>query len=96
MTARSQAGAEMRTGRARQEPGSRRTTHLLTVDWARCTGQGVCAAALGERIDLDTWGYPTGVTTRGQPIPAGLVGAARLAVASCPAAALRLTRDTGA
>lgn len=70
-----------------------RTTHVLSVDWARCTGQGVCAAALGERIDLDTWGYPTGVSTRGQDIPAGLAAAARLAVASCPAAALRLVRS---
>ncbi len=71
---------------------SRRDVRLLTVDWARCSGQGVCAAALGERIDLDSWGYPVGVSTRGRAIPRGLVGAARLAVSSCPAAALRLTR----
>ena len=96
MSARSQAGTGVRTGGAGRETRPTRTTHVLTVDWARCTGQGVCAAALGERIDLDSWGYPTGVTTRGQPIPAGLVGAARLAVSSCPAAALRLTRGTGA
>lgn len=69
-----------------------RTSHVLSVDWTRCTGQGVCAAALAERIDLDTWGYPTGVSTRGQAIPDSLVMAARLAVSSCPAAALRLTR----
>ncbi len=62
------------------------------MDWTRCTGQGVCAAALGERIDLDDWGYPTGVSTRGVRVPRGLVGAARLAVSSCPAAALRLHR----
>lgn len=77
------------TGRTRDAV---RTAHVLTIDWARCSGQGVCAAALGERIDLDTWGYPTGVSTRGQAIPDGLVLAARLAVASCPAAALRLSR----
>jgi ferredoxin len=69
-----------------------RSSHVLSVDWTRCTGQGVCAAALGERIDLDTWGYPTGVSTRGQAIPDSLVMAARLAVSSCPAVALRLTR----
>ncbi len=68
-----------------------RTSHVLSVDWTRCTAQGVCAAALGERIDLDTWGYPTGVSSRGQAIPDGLVRAARLAVSSCPAAALRLS-----
>lgn len=66
--------------------------HILTVDWARCVGHGVCAAAIGERIDLDTWGYPIGVTTRGEGIPDSLVRAARLAVSTCPAAALRLTR----
>jgi len=66
--------------------------HILTVDWTRCVGHGVCAAAIGERIDLDTWGYPIGVTTRGEGIPDSLVRAARLAVSTCPAAALRLTR----
>lgn len=64
--------------------------HTLTVDWARCTGQGVCAAALGERIALDRWGFPTGVTTGGVDVPVGLVEAARLAVVSCPAAALSM------
>ena len=68
--------------------------HVLVVDWERCTGQGVCAAALGERIDLDTWGYPIGVTTRGEAIPDPLVRAAKLAVSMCPAAALRLERRT--
>jgi ferredoxin len=68
--------------------------HVLVVDWERCTGQGVCAAALGERIDLDSWGYPIGVTTRGEAIPDPLVRAAKLAVAMCPAAALRLERRT--
>lgn len=74
---------------------ARHTTggHVLTLDWQRCVGHGVCAAALGERITLDTWGYPIGVTTRGEAIPDSLVGAARLAVATCPAAALRLQRS---
>jgi ferredoxin len=66
--------------------------HVLAVDWQRCAGHGVCAAALGERIDLDTWGYPIGVTTRGEVIADALVRAAKLAVATCPAAALRLER----
>ena len=69
-------------------------THILAVDWERCTGHGVCAAAIGERIDLDSWGYPLGVTTRGDAVPDTLVRAARLAVAMCPAAALRLERRT--
>ena len=67
---------------------------VLAVDWERCAGHGVCAAALGERIDLDSWGYPLGVTTRGDAIPDSLVRAAKLAVAMCPAAALRLERRT--
>jgi ferredoxin len=65
---------------------------VLSVDWARCAGHGVCAAALGERIDLDSWGYPSGVSTRGERIPDSLARAAALAVRSCPAAALRLHR----
>lgn len=64
----------------------------LVVDWQRCTGQGVCAAALGERLDLDRWGYPVGMGARGAEVPRELERAARLAVASCPAAALRLVR----
>ena len=60
------------------------------VDWARCAGHGVCSAALGERLGLDPWGYPVEVA-RG-PVPARLEEAARLAVASCPAAALALRR----
>ena len=64
--------------------------HVLSVDWQRCAGHGVCAAAIGERIDLDSWGYPIGVSTRGEVIGDALVRAARLAVVMCPAAALRL------
>jgi ferredoxin len=66
--------------------------HVLSVDWERCAGHGVCAAAIGEQIDLDRWGYPMGVSTRGDVIPDSLVRAARLAVVMCPAAALRLQR----
>lgn len=76
--------------------GQEVATDELVVDWSRCAGHGVCAAALGERIDLDRWGYPTGVTTRGVPVPGRMRDAARLAVASCPAAALRLRRADGA
>ncbi len=67
----------------------------LEIDWARCAGHGVCAAALQERISRDRWGYPTGVNSSGIPVPPSLVRAARLAVASCPAAALTLRRASG-
>lgn len=66
--------------------------NVLVLEWQRCVGHGVCAAALGERVDLDRWGYPTGVSTRGVAVPRDLERAARLAVVSCPAAALRLRR----
>jgi ferredoxin len=79
----------------RSEPESPATEQLL-VDWSRCLGHGVCAAALGERIDLDRWGYPLGVSARGVPVAGRSHDAARLAVASCPAAALRLRRADGA
>lgn len=76
------------TSAGRAGPGSR----ILSVDWGRCVGHGVCAAALGELIDLDSWGYPMGVTSRGEEVPDSLARAASLAVAVCPAAALRLER----
>ena len=76
--------------RAPGETSQQTARQVLVLDWQRCVGHGVCAAALGERIDLDRWGYPTGVGTRGVAIPRDLERAARLAAASCPAAALRL------
>lgn len=66
----------------------------LQVDWGLCAGHGVCSAALGEEIDLDQWGYPRGHGDRRITVPEDLVGAARLAVATCPAVALRLRRVT--
>lgn len=62
----------------------------LTLDWLRCAGHGVCAAAFGERVGLDEWGFPDGLTTRGTLVAAQHLQAARLAVRTCPAAALRL------
>ncbi len=63
----------------------------LTIDWTRCRGHGVCLAAFGERLHPDQWGYPQGVTTRGLVLDDGELSAARTAVATCPAAALRVT-----
>lgn len=67
---------------------------VLVVDWLRCAGHGVCAAAFGERIGRDDWGYPIGVTARGIAIRPADRGAARTAVSTCPAAALRLRRSS--
>lgn len=62
----------------------------LTIDWTRCEGHGVCLAAFGERLHADRWGFPQGVSTRGTEVADHERGAARTAVATCPAAALRL------
>ena len=61
----------------------------ITIDWRRCEGHGVCSAALGELVTLDEWGYPV---VNGSEWPDDLRDAARMAQATCPAAALRLRR----
>jgi ferredoxin len=58
----------------------------LRVDPIACTGHGLCADLLPERIELDEWGYP--VITG--DVPSGLAGHARRAVRACPSLALRL------
>jgi ferredoxin len=61
----------------------------IQIDWRRCQGHGACAAALGEIVRRDEWGYPVLTTNE---VPEELHSAARLAQATCPAAALRATR----
>ncbi len=58
------------------------TGRVLVVDRIACTGHGVCATMLPERIVLDEWGYP--VLTGPVPESSG----AQLAVRYCPARAL--------
>ena len=60
----------------------------LVVDPIACTGHGLCAELLPERIVLDDWGYPM----IDRPIPANLHDHAVRAVNACPALALRLRR----
>jgi len=64
----------------------------LAVDWRRCTGHGVCAAAVPELVSRDRWGFPDLGGADRAPVPPELRAAARWAVASCPAAALALRR----
>jgi ferredoxin len=59
---------------------------VLRVDPIACTGHGLCADLLPERIELDEWGYPL---IRGD-VPPGLARHARRAVRACPSLALRL------
>jgi ferredoxin len=66
------------------------TRHFrVVVDFTKCTGRGLCAELLPERITLDDWGYPI-------VDPAALHGDAlrhaRRAVAACPTLALTLER----
>lgn len=59
----------------------------IEIDWRRCRGHGVCAAALEEMVSLDEWGYPV---VSGRALPEELRAAARMAQWTCPAAALRV------
>ena len=60
----------------------------LRVNPIACTGHGLCAELLPERVILDEWGYPV---VSPEPIPTQLRKAARRAVTDCPALALLLT-----
>jgi len=59
----------------------------LGIDRITCDGYGSCAELLPEMIALDDWGYPI---LRPGPVPAALLGHARMAVDTCPVLALRL------
>jgi ferredoxin len=60
----------------------------LRVNPTACTGHGLCAELLPERVTLDEWGYPI---ISPEPIPPALRKAARRAVTDCPALALLLS-----
>jgi ferredoxin len=62
----------------------------IRVDPIACTGHGLCAELLPERIELDDWGYPI---VDGEPIPPDLLAHARAAADACPKLALRLAVD---
>jgi ferredoxin len=64
----------------------------LRLDPIACTGHGLCAELLPERIWLDEWGYP--VIDDGE-LSAELLELARRAVDACPTLALRLERKPG-
>ena len=61
----------------------------LTVNPIVCTGHGLCAELLPERVTLDEWGYPI---VKAEPLPDSLAKDAKRAVAACPTLALLLLR----
>jgi len=61
----------------------------LSVDPIACSGHGICAELLPERIRLDDWGFPI---VDGRDIPPRLRDHAKRAAAACPRLALRLRR----
>ena len=65
----------------------------IRVDPIACSGHGLCAELLPERIELDEWGYPI---VDGEPIPPDLLAHAREAAEACPKLALRLIAERGA
>ena len=59
----------------------------LKVDWARCSGHGLCARIAPEMVQLDNQGYPMFLD---MPVPFWLEKEAQQAVEMCPALALSL------
>lgn len=64
----------------------------LTVDMIACSGHGICAELLPERIHLDDWGFPI---LHPGAVPPELLAQAKWAVSNCPALALRLRKLSG-
>jgi ferredoxin len=60
----------------------------LALDPIACTGHGLCAELLPERIVLDDWGYPI----VDPDVPEELREHAVRAVKACPTLALKLRR----
>lgn len=60
-------------------------SEILRVNPIACTGHGVCAELVPERIEMDPWGYP--IVAR-EALSDEVLAHARRAVASCPTLAL--------
>jgi ferredoxin len=65
-------------------------TARIKLDPIACSGHGLCAELLPERIELDEWGYPI---IDGEPIPRELLAHARAAADASPKLALRLASE---
>jgi ferredoxin len=67
------------------------TLHI-EIDPVACDAYGYCAELLPEMITFDEWGYPI---VDPDPVPRGLVTAAKRAVRDCPKRAITLRSKTG-
>ena len=61
----------------------------IVVDFTKCTGRGLCAELLPERITLDDWGFPM---VDASPLSGSVLRHARRTISACPALALQLER----
>jgi ferredoxin len=68
-------------------------TLRLHLDFAACSGHGLCADLLPELVEVDEWGFPI---LRGGAVDPALLPLARRAVRTCPTLALRLVKTSGA
>lgn len=59
----------------------------LVLNPIACDGRGTCAELIGERIQMDDWGYPIVSTAE---LKGELVDYAEEACAACPTGALAL------
>ncbi len=64
-------------------------TFRVHVDPDKCQGHNRCYSVSPDLFDLDDLGMSSGAGDG--TVPAGLIGAARLAVANCPEHAITLT-----
>lgn len=62
----------------------------LRVDPIACAGIGICAHVAASLIAVDSWGFPIVPT---YPLDDEAARKARLAVASCPRAALSVVEE---
>jgi ferredoxin len=66
-------------------------TDRLHLDYAACSGRGLCADLLPELVEIDEWGFPI---LRADNVEPDLLPLARRAVRECPTLALRLLKTS--
>jgi ferredoxin len=67
-------------------------TDRLHLDYAACSGHGLCADLLPELVEIDEWGFPI---LHAETVGPDQLPLARRAVRACPTLALHLLKTTG-